>query len=96
MSVSSVHNGYPILHQSQKMADEVAYDIQQSAQNNNEFNNHSALAFNDAENVKVKQPSDSDIDSLIKLHQATQYNRVGTNVIQREQDMIGSLLDLHV
>ncbi len=96
MSVSSVHNGYPILQQSQKMADEAAYDIQQSTQNHNEFNNQSALAFNDAENVKIKQPSDNDIDSLVKLNQATQYNRIGTSVIQREQDMIGSLLDLHV
>lgn len=96
MSVSSIQNGYPILQQSQKMADEAAYDIQQSAQNRNDFSNQSALAFNDAENVKVKQPSESDIDSLVKLNQATQYNRVGTNVIQREQDMIGSLLDLHV
>jgi hypothetical protein len=33
---------------------------------------------------------------LIKLNQAQQYNKVGTNVMQRDQDMIGSLLDIHI
>ncbi len=32
----------------------------------------------------------------MNLNQAQQYNRVGASVIQREQEMIGSLLDVRV
>ncbi len=96
MPVSSVQSGYSILQQSQKMADEAAYDIQQQHRPQEDFSKDSGLKFNDAENVKIKRLNDDDIDALLKLNQSSQYNRVGANVIQREQDMIGSLLDLHI
>jgi len=96
MSVSSVQSGYSIVQQSQKMADDAAVELQESTANRNEYTPDKAMEFNDAENVKIKRLDDNDIDALVKLNQATQYNRVGTSVMQREQDMIGSLLDLHI
>jgi hypothetical protein len=44
----------------------------------------------------LQTPDADQIDALLKLQQATQYNRAGTNVIQRDQDMIGSLLNVQV
>lgn len=96
MSVSSVQSGYSIIQQSQKMADEAAVELQESAVKRNESTPDKAMEFNDAEKVKIKRLDDNDIDAMVKLNQATQYNRVGTSVMQREQDMIGSLLDLHI
>ena len=45
---------------------------------------------------KSVEKSPDTTDALLKLNQATQYNRVGANVVQRDQDMIGSLLDVHI
>jgi hypothetical protein len=42
------------------------------------------------------QSISSDIDPLIKLQEASQYSRIGASVVQREQDTVGSLLDIHV
>ncbi len=96
MPVSSVQSGYPIIQQSRKMADEAAVDIGESTFRSNELSQSGALEFNDVENTKIKRLDENNASALIKLNQATQYNRVGTSVMQREQDMIGSLLDLHV
>jgi hypothetical protein len=41
-------------------------------------------------------PLPSDVDSLIKLNRAEKYNQIGTNTMQRDQDMIGTLLDIHI
>lgn len=95
MSISSLQSGYPIVQQSYKMADEAARDIQKSASYKHDFGNDDALKFNAVENKKARQPK-SDIEPILKLNQASQYNRVGVNVMQREQDMIGSLLDVHI
>ncbi len=95
MSISALQSGYPIVQQSYKMADEAARDIQESTSYKNDFRDNDALKFNAIENKKSHQPK-SDIEPMFKLQQASQYNRVGANVIQREQDMIGSLLDIHV
>ncbi|MCK6263876.1 hypothetical protein KP803_11410 [Vibrio sp. ZSDE26] len=56
----------------------------------------SELAFN-----KVKFDANEEsvpplIDPLIELSQAHQYNKIGTNMLQRDQDMIGTLLDIHI
>ncbi len=96
MPVSSLQSGYPIIQQSHKMADEAAAEIEESTFRRNELSQSSALEFNDVEKTKIKRLDDDDVNALIKLNQSTQYNRVGTSVMQREQDMIGSLLDLHV
>lgn len=90
MSISAVSSGYPIIQQSSKMADEAALDIQQA-----QSANPSARDFNRMED-KRKIPTPDTHHALIKLNQAQQYNRVGANVIQREQDRIGSLLDVHI
>lgn len=95
MSISSLQSGYPIVQQSYKMADEAARDIQKSNSFKNDFSNGDALKFNAVEHKKDHH-SKSDIEPMMKLNQAAQYNRVGANVIQREQDMIGSLLDIHI
>ena len=96
MSISSLQSGYPIVQQSYKMADEAAREIQESNSFKNDFSDKDALKFNAIERKKAHHPSKNDIEPMLKLNQAAQYNRVGTNVIQREQDMIGSLLDIHI
>ncbi|MCF7361438.1 MULTISPECIES: hypothetical protein [Vibrio] len=96
MSISSLQSGYPIVQQSYKMADEAAREIQESNSFKNDFSDNDALKFNAIEHKKAHHPSKNDIEPMLKLNQAAQYNRVGTNVIQREQDMIGSLLDIHI
>jgi len=93
MAVSAVQSGYQIIDMSSKMAEEAAREIQhnQQAQSIPKDNTYD---FNQVE-FKVSQPP-SDIDALTKLTRAEQYNRIGTNVIQRDQEMIGTLLDIHV
>ncbi|AIT31580.1 hypothetical protein VC0101557_14930 [Vibrio cholerae VC0101557] len=36
------------------------------------------------------------IDALNSLNQASHYSRIGTNLIQRDQDMLGTMLDVRV
>lgn len=91
MPVSSVQPGYSIIQQATNMADDAARDIQRNQAHSTE----SDLAFNKVEQAKPK-PVPDNVDALIDLNQAKQYSRIGTNVIQREQDMIGSLLDIRV
>jgi hypothetical protein len=52
-----------------------------------------SLEFNKVDLPKI---DDSTIEPLTQLTQANQYSRVGTNVLQRDQEMIGTLLDIHV
>ncbi|MFA0161353.1 hypothetical protein AB4457_08435 [Vibrio splendidus] len=40
--------------------------------------------------------SSSSTDALIKLTQSASYNRVGASVIDRQNEAIGSLLDIHI
>jgi hypothetical protein len=93
MSVSSVQSGYQIVDMSSKMAEEAALEIRDLTTTAKINNNDQGLEFN-----KVDFPtlSESEIEPLTKLTQASQYNKIGTNVMQRDQDMIGSLLDIHV
>ncbi|MGF1696504.1 hypothetical protein L4C54_12590 [Vibrio lamellibrachiae] len=97
MSVSSIQSGYQIIEQSSRMAEEAAHEIQVQPQppmapveikNDFEFNK-----------VKFEPPEETSFsytDPLIKLNQAHQYNNIGTNMLQRDQDMIGTLLDIHI
>lgn len=41
-------------------------------------------------------PAPDKINAIHELNQSNQYARIGTNMIQRDQDMIGSLLDVRV
>ena len=92
MSVSSVLPGYQLIEQSSKMADEAAREINQ-VHKTNPIQKDASYEFN---KVEFKQPEPSDIEPMIKLTQAEQYSRIGTNMLQRDQEMIGTLLDVHV
>ncbi|NRF12763.1 hypothetical protein [Vibrio coralliilyticus] len=92
MSVSSVQPGYQLIEQSSKMADEAAREINQ-VYKPNPIQKDESYEFN---KVEFKQPEPSDIEPMIKLTQAEQYSRIGTNMLQRDQEMIGTLLDVHV
>ncbi len=95
MTISSIPAGYSIIEQSSKMADSAARDVQDIAQTN--LNNRDALAFNKVEFEAPKDTTPSSfVEPMVELNQATQYSRVGTSVIQRDQDMLGSLLDIHI
>lgn len=94
MSISSIPAGYQILEQSSKMADTAARDVQDIAQSNTK----DPLEFNKVsfDTPKEPTPPSSFVDPMIDLNQASQYSRIGTNVMQRDQEMLGSLLDIHI
>ncbi|WP_391090728.1 hypothetical protein [Vibrio sp. NH-UV-68] len=94
MSVSSIQSGYQIVDMSSKMAEDAAAEIQRQQQLQSMPKDNS-YQFNQVE-FKAPLPSASEIDSLTKLSSAERYNQIGTNVIQRDQEMIGSLLDIHI
>lgn len=109
MSVSVSESGYQIVNQSSKMAEEAAREINNKSlppkHTSSSEENDKSLEFNkvDLDKTKVEKAersreelSPSHTDSLIKLNQATRYHQIGTNVLQRDQDMIGTLLDIHV
>lgn len=105
MSVSSVgsgSNGYAILQQSKKMADEAAQELSQTQaleqkDQSLRFNRVDSAQEDALEKAQARQALHPDqVDSLIKLNQAQQYNRAGVTVVQKERDMLGSLLDLRV
>lgn len=93
MSVSSVNSGYQIIDMSSKMAEEAALEIQHDQQQQ-VMPKDNTYDFNKVEFKISALPSD--LESLTKLNRAEQYSRAGTNVLQRDQDMIGTLLDIHV
>lgn len=94
MPVSAVQPGYSIIQQSSKMAEGAAREIQQNRAYHPAELSDNAMAFN---KVEFDKPRHADhIEPIIKLNQAQQYGRIGTNVLQRDQDMIGSLLDTSV
>ncbi|WP_394140641.1 hypothetical protein [Vibrio chagasii] len=45
---------------------------------------------------KEPEPSSSSSDALVKLTQSASYNRVGASVVERQNEAIGSLLDIHI
>jgi len=93
MAVSSVQSGYQIIDMSSKMAEEAALEIQQS-QRALSMPKDDSYEFNKVEFNSESLPSQ--IDAINKLNSSERYSRVGTNVLQRDQDMIGTLLDIHV
>ena len=106
MSVSALQSGYQMLHHSTQMVDESSRELNQAQiQSDAEANSNqqSTAAITDSSqdagsNLKNKsvEKSPDTTDALLKLQQASQYSRAGSNVIQRDQDMIGSLLDVHI
>ena len=93
MSVSPIQPGHHLIDISSKMMEEAASEIQKKELPDIEPTKD-AYEFN-----KVKfdpPPPPSDVDSLTKLNRAEQNNQTGTNIMQRDQDMIGTLLDIHI
>ena len=43
-----------------------------------------------------KEVTQSHVDSLLQLNQAKTYNQVGANVVQRSNEIVGTMLDTHV
>ncbi|MGC9422670.1 MULTISPECIES: hypothetical protein [Vibrio] len=96
MSISAISSGYPIIQQSSKMAEEAALDIQKNQAENAK---PSPLSFNQVDDQPIEKKAPAPVDNtqaMVNLNQAQQYHRVGTSVIQREQAMIGSLLDIRI
>lgn len=104
MAISGIgSNGYDIIQRSQQMADNAAQAIQQS-QAKDPIKD--PMAFNkvdlseqgkaQAEQSMRDEPTPSQTDALVELNQAQNYNRAGVSVVQKERDMLGSMLDLRV
>jgi len=93
MSVSSVHSGYQLIQKAQSIAEEAASDIA-TPQNSN------YLEFNQIKTDNLPEPKQKASEpietSLTKLQQAQTYNQAGANLIQRSNDIIGTILDTHV
>ncbi|MEZ9231634.1 hypothetical protein AB4259_11200 [Vibrio amylolyticus] len=95
MSVSSIQSGYQVIEQSSKMAEQAAQEIQ--ATPTLSVPQKTELDFNKVTFEPPKsEDNDSYTDPIIKLNQAHQYNKIGTNMLQRDQEMIGTLLDIHI
>ncbi|MFY2507133.1 hypothetical protein ACN3E9_02210 [Vibrio pectenicida] len=92
MTVSAIQPGYNLIEQSSQMAEEAAHEIHQT-QITNPIEKDDSYQFN---KVEFKLPESSQIEPIVKLTQAEKYSRLGTNVLQRDQEMIGTLLDVHV
>ncbi|HDY8063857.1 hypothetical protein LO82_09655 [Vibrio vulnificus] len=98
MPISGVQSGYQLIQQSSKMAEEVALEVNQA--NGNSTSNE--LAFNrvefdrQPEEKTTQAPPKDHNEALMKLSQASSYNRIGASVIERNNDVIGSLLDIQV
>ncbi|UGA57178.1 hypothetical protein [Vibrio sp. VB16] len=93
MSVSSINSGYQLIQHSQALSDEAASEIANSKKLND-------LEFNKIDNKQMdvfkEKASPSTEDSLVKLQQAKTYNQAGASLIQRSNDIIGTILDTHV
>ncbi|MGJ7095970.1 hypothetical protein [Vibrio hannami] len=103
MPVSSVQSGYSLIQQSQNLTKEAANEIaQQNSREDLEFNKLEQPSDvekereleTSKENEKKKNVSYE--ESMVKLNQAKTYNQAGVNVVQRSNEMIGTLLDTHV
>lgn len=111
MPISPIQSGYSLLQQSQSLAKEAAGDItDQTTRNDLEFNQANkrddstavtqsqAVIDNElkAEEKKEAKPVSSTEDALLKLQQASTYSRAGANIIERSNEMVGTLLDTRV
>lgn len=99
MSISGIQSGYQLIQLSQQMADDAAHDIQHGAVKK------SGLEFNNIELSKDSPPShsisspngpSSSAEQRVSLTQSAAYNRIGASVVEKSNEMIGSLLDIHV
>ncbi|EPF2550009.1 hypothetical protein ACSL9F_003168 [Vibrio cholerae] len=96
MSVSAVSNGSSMVMHSSKMMEDAAREIQQaSLPVESTIGKPIDPTLQPAPPAPKKQYANH-IDALNSLNQASHYNRIGTNLIQRDQDMLGTMLDVRV
>ncbi|MFO4636685.1 globin family protein [Vibrio cholerae] len=96
MSVSAVSNGSSMVMHSSKMMEDAAREIQQaSLPVGSTVGKPIDPTLQPAPPAPKKQYANH-IDALNSLNQASHYSRIGTNLIQRDQDMLGTMLDVRV
>ncbi|WP_217565076.1 hypothetical protein [Vibrio cholerae] len=96
MSVSAVSNGSSMVMHSSKMMEDAAREIQQaSLPVESTVGKPIDPTLQPAPSAPKKQHANH-IDALNSLNQASHYSRIGTNLIQRDQDMLGTMLDVRV
>ncbi|HFG1892584.1 TPA: hypothetical protein ACGF6R_002544 [Vibrio cholerae] len=96
MSVSAVSNGSSMVMHSSKMMEDAAREIQQaSLPVESTIGKPIDPTLQPAPPAPKKQYANH-IDALNNLNQASHYSRIGTNLIQRDQDMLGTMLDVRV
>ncbi|WP_337910149.1 hypothetical protein [Vibrio cholerae] len=96
MSVSAVSNGSSMVMHSSKMMEDAAREIQQaSLPVESTIGKPIDPTLQPAPPAPKKQYANH-IDALNSLNQASHYSRIGTNLIQRDQDMLGTMLDMRV
>lgn len=98
MSISSINSGYQIMQSAQSMSNEAASNINEAAVKQNQKVTLSDLPAKDTvqKNTNLKDAefkSPDQTKALTQLNQAETYGKVGANVIQRSNDMVGTLLD---
>lgn len=96
MSVSAVSNGSSMVMHSSKMMEDAAREIQQTS-----LPVESTVGKPIDPTLQPAPPAPkklyaNHIDALNSLNQASHYSRIGTNLIQRDQDMLGTMLDVRV
>ncbi|EOW9420559.1 hypothetical protein ACOCGP_001717 [Vibrio cholerae] len=96
MSVSAVSNGSSMVMHSSKMMEDAAREIQQASLSvESTVGKPIDPTLQPAPPAPKKQYANH-IDALNSLNQASHYSRIGTNLIQRDQDMLGTMLDVRV
>ncbi|WP_336941014.1 hypothetical protein [Vibrio cholerae] len=96
MSVSAVSNGSSMVMHSSKMMEDAAREIQQaSLPVESTIGKPIDPTLQPAPPAPKKQYANH-IDALNSLNQASHYSLIGTNLIQRDQDMLGTMLDVRV
>lgn len=96
MPVSAVSNGSSMVMHSSKMMEDAAREIQQaSLPVESTIGKPIDPTLQPAPPAPKKQYANH-IDALNSLNQASHYSRIGTNLIQRDQDMLGTMLDVRV
>lgn len=102
------NNPFEQKQQEERLASQRAEEEQLARQNdpnsaaNSNTRPEQGMGFNKADKPeedsgnKSKEITPSQVDSLLQLHQAKTYNQVGANVVQRSNDIVGTMLDTHV
>ncbi len=96
MSVSAVSNGSSMVMHSSKMMEDAAREIQQASLPVESTVGKPIDPTQQPAPPAPKKQYANHIDALNSLNQASHYSRIGTNLIQRDQDMLGTMLDVRV